>query len=164
MSPFRLPCIRIFYDTTNDCCRNCFGRQRAKTELHPVSRIRTGFNATLDPYPTSYFNANSGPVFATKIEISHFPIPFIHFLPKNLNLQCCGSGPAFTPLRIQIQIRIQGAKQTRIHADLDPGQTSQSEQNNFYIKNRYWKLGIGPKTYLRRCNSLFERQDTRFLC
>ncbi len=37
-------------------------------------------------------------------------------------------------LLTSMRIQIQGAKQIRIHTDLDPGQTLQSEQNNFYMK------------------------------
>ncbi len=45
----------------------------------------------------------------------------------------------FTSLRIQIRIRIQGAEQMRIYADLDPGQTLKSEQMYFYMKNRFFQ-------------------------
>jgi hypothetical protein len=52
----------------------------------------------------------------------------------------------------------------QINADPDtnPGQTLLSLKVEFYMKN-YFKEVIGHKTYLRKCKSLFERLEIRFV-
>jgi hypothetical protein len=47
----------------------------------------------------------------------------------------------------------------------DPGQTLKSQKVEIYMKNTL-KVGTGnrSRTYLRRYKSLFEMQETRFIC
>jgi hypothetical protein len=69
----------------------------------------------------------------------------------------------FISIRIQlfisIRIRIQGAKPMRIRFRL-----YSRKQMSFYMKKIYSKQVKGQKEYLRRCKSLYERQETRFIC
>jgi hypothetical protein len=66
-------------------------------------------------------------------------------------------------ISLRIQIRNGGAKPMRIYADPDLGETLKTQNVQFFIKNILTPK-IGQKTYQRRYESLFESQETRFIC
>ncbi len=57
---------------------------------------------------------------------------------------------------------MQRATPVRIHTD--PDQTFKSQKVKFFCMKNIIKVGSRSKTYLRRYKSLFERQETRFIC
>jgi hypothetical protein len=70
----------------------------------------------------------------------------------------------FISMWIQIRIQILGAKAKpmRIYADPDPGETLKSQNVQFFKK--IYSQSHQIKTYLRRYDSLFESQETSFIC
>jgi hypothetical protein len=71
------------------------------------------------------------------------------------------------PIREADQVRIQGAKPKRIHADPNFDQTFKSQKVEFfYMKNkntRVVKEGNRSKIIPKKVQQLFERQKTRFI-
>jgi hypothetical protein len=75
--------------------------------------------------------------------IRHYCSP-VHSVVDPHLFQCGFGSVFFISVRIQIRIRIQGAKPMRIHADLDPDlfQTLKSQKVEFFL-GQLFKVGTG---------------------